>query len=255
MECSENNWGIWQCIDCTLSRSICRHCMRHTHRQSPFHQIECWTGLYYRHVALWEVGTYILVEHHTNIAVCEGLKFQTAFLEKLQLKKDKEEQDKILQMHAASASGLGSATWCTTDSVDAPVAECHDELGEDHEDMEQGVMSDVDFLHWLDTCHENRTESDNLGHGDFTDGTDIDDGDAAEADIPGFIQYLDPSNRSSHREADADADYVDPGSRPKADALNNTYVCIVHTNGIHHLAMVTCLCHGEHNVPLNLVAS
>jgi hypothetical protein len=193
------------------------------------------------------------VEHHTNIAVCEALKFQTAFLEKLQVKKDEEEQDKISKMH--SASGLGSATCHAADSFDAPVVECHDELGEDHEDMEQGVMSDVDFLHWLDTCHENRTELDNLGHGDFTDGTDIDDGDAAEVDIPGFIEYLDPSNRSSLQDADADVDCTDHGSTPKADALNNTYVRIVHTNGIHHLAMVTCLCCGEHNVPLDLVAS
>ena len=41
---------------------------------------------------------------------------------------------------------------------------------------------------------------------------------------------------------------------PKVDALNNAYVWIVHTNGIHHLAMVSCVCHGSHLLPMDLVA-
>ncbi|KAM6489952.1 hypothetical protein JOM56_014531, partial [Amanita muscaria] len=53
-------------------------------------------------------------------------------------------------------------------------------------------------------------------------------------------------------EAGAGADYTP--DIPMADALNNTYVRIVHTNGIHHLAMVTCHCQGAHQVPLDLVA-
>jgi len=40
-----------------------------------------------------------------------------------------------------------------------------------------------------------------------------------------------------------------------ANALNNSYICVVHTNGIHHLAMVTCQCQGEHQIPLDLVTS
>jgi hypothetical protein len=40
-----------------------------------------------------------------------------------------------------------------------------------------------------------------------------------------------------------------------ADALNNSYIRVVHMNGIHHLAMVTCHCQGEHRIPLDLVAS
>ncbi|KAF8235408.1 hypothetical protein L208DRAFT_1173198, partial [Tricholoma matsutake] len=42
---------------------------------------------------------------------------------------------------------------------------------------------------------------------------------------------------------------------PTADALNNSYICVVHTNGIHHLVMVTCQCQGEHQIPLDLVTS
>ncbi|PPQ94598.1 hypothetical protein CVT25_010606 [Psilocybe cyanescens] len=41
---------------------------------------------------------------------------------------------------------------------------------------------------------------------------------------------------------------------PSANGLNNTYVRILHTNGIHYMAMVTCHCRGEHSVPLDLVS-
>jgi len=27
---------------------------------------------------------------------------------------------------------------------------------------------------------------------------------------------------------------------PTSDVLDNTYVCVIHTNGVHHLAMVAC---------------
>ena len=40
-----------------------------------------------------------------------------------------------------------------------------------------------------------------------------------------------------------------------ADSLNNSYIHVVHTNGIYHLAMVTCQCQGEHQIPLDLVTS
>ncbi|KAF8219562.1 hypothetical protein L208DRAFT_1128889, partial [Tricholoma matsutake] len=42
---------------------------------------------------------------------------------------------------------------------------------------------------------------------------------------------------------------------PTADALNNSYICVVHINGIHHLVMVTCQCQGEHRILLDLVSS
>ncbi|KAF8952217.1 hypothetical protein BDZ97DRAFT_2066652 [Flammula alnicola] len=41
---------------------------------------------------------------------------------------------------------------------------------------------------------------------------------------------------------------------PTADAFNNSYVRVVHTNGIHHLAMVSCRCRGPDQLPVDLVA-
>jgi hypothetical protein len=46
----------------------------------------------------------------------------------------------------------------------------------------------------------------------------------------------------------------DRDSRPTADGLNNAYVRVLHTNGIHHIGMVTCSCLGEDKIPLDLVA-
>lgn len=46
-----------------------------------------------------------------------------------------------------------------------------------------------------------------------------------------------------------------PASTPKADGLNNAYVHVLHTNGIHHIGMVTCSCCGQDQIPLDLFAS
>ena len=53
---------------------------------------------------------------------------------------------------------------------------------------------------------------------------------------------------------------LDPGSnfrdlRPEADGLNNAYIRVLHTNGIHHIGLVTCSCRGPKKIPLDLFAS
>ena len=72
--------------------------MRRFHKQSPLHRIEYWTGSYFRRAALWEVGTYILVEHHTKPSVCDSLRFQAEYLERGQKMKDQVEQEMIGKM-------------------------------------------------------------------------------------------------------------------------------------------------------------
>jgi hypothetical protein len=42
---------------------------------------------------------------------------------------------------------------------------------------------------------------------------------------------------------------------PRTDAFNNSYVRVVHTNGIHHLAMVACPCRGDRQIAFDLIAS
>ncbi|KAF8958979.1 hypothetical protein BDZ97DRAFT_1667832 [Flammula alnicola] len=153
--CSDHNWAIWRCIDCTLSTPVCRKCMRFDHRENPLHRIECWTGTHFRRAELWEVGTYLLVPHQLSTPICDSLEFNMTFLETFQIQKDSDEQMKLRDKASASAPAPPS---------------------------------------------EDRT-------------------------------------------------------LPQADALNNTYVRIVHINGIHHLAMVACQCRGADCIPLDLMAS
>src|SRR6266508_1247128 len=40
---------------------------------------------------------------------------------------------------------------------------------------------------------------------------------------------------------------------PNCDTLSNQYVRVVHTNGIHHIALVTCTCQGEENITTDLI--
>ncbi|PPQ80263.1 hypothetical protein CVT25_003702 [Psilocybe cyanescens] len=54
---------------------------------------------------------------------------------------------------------------------------------------------------------------------------------------------------------DADTTTAFTESIPTADGLNNSYVRVVHTNGLHHLAMVSCSCRGANILPLDLMAS
>ncbi|KAF9541075.1 hypothetical protein CPC08DRAFT_650715, partial [Agrocybe pediades] len=50
-----------------------------------------------------------------------------------------------------------------------------------------------------------------------------------------------------------DDNHVD--DTPKTDMLLNSYVRVVHSTGIHHIALVMCSCHGEDSVPVDLLAS
>ena len=46
-----------------------------------------------------------------------------------------------------------------------------------------------------------------------------------------------------------------PLNIPTHDLFNNSYMHIVHTNGLHHLVMVSCQCHGADLLPSDLIAS
>lgn len=44
-------------------------------------------------------------------------------------------------------------------------------------------------------------------------------------------------------------------SAPATDMFNNAYIRIVHTNGIHHIPMLACSCHGERQTAFDIIAS
>ena len=254
--CPFNKRAIWRCVDCSLGSTLCRTCMRVTHRQNPFHRIECWTGTHFRRAELWEVGTYLLVQHQTDQPICNALQFQMNYLETFEDMKDKAEQESANQQaddrHRPSSHHSALAM---TDNM-------ADEIGADDE-----TRADAAFFDSLDGLW--RQGKDNIGHTedslqDFFDGNGNDECEVehADEDIHGFEPYLphpdsmQRNQRVEQTDAELETGNAEPSTRvPTADALNNSYIRVVHTNGIHHLAMVTCHCQGEHRIPLELVAS
>jgi len=75
---------------------------------------------------------------------------------------------------------------------------------------------------------------------------DIQDIDAGTA---GFTSYMDERlgddpNIKSHNSVP---------NAPNCDALNNQYIRVVHTNGIHHIALVCCTCQGHEQITTDLI--
>jgi hypothetical protein len=70
---------------------------------------------------------------------------------------------------------------------------------------------------------------------------------ALQSNVPaGAASYPAESNQANtHNE---------PAATPKMDALCNPYVRVVHTNGVHHIALVYCTCRGQEEAHSDLMA-
>jgi CxC2 like cysteine cluster associated with KDZ transposases len=121
-------------------------------------------------------------------------------------------------------------------------------------EAEAEAEADMDTEADMDIERDENDDEEYLENGDDNGG---------EADLAGFDAYLGPARTEGESHAanfntagnQSDNYNAEAADRPRADELNHTYVRVVHTNGIHHLAMVTCLCDGHDNVVLDLVAS
>lgn len=262
--CTAGNLAIWRCQDCTLSTSLCRKCIRETHRPAPFHRIQSWNGSYFRPASLWEVGTYILVPHLDSEGepLCETLNFQKNFLDSQQVRVDDEEQESLRNKRNMNpASG-------PIPNITEPESEPFRCSGTDpdtemswNDEAQADAAFEAGLNSWL-----NDSPSENV--------MDLNvDSEDAIADIPNVIEYLGPYKDSTTNTANIPGPIPDhgclpdsdtgpsrnPGTdsdnlRPNADGLNNSYVRVIHTNGIHHIGLVTCSCRGQDRIPLDLVA-
>ena len=73
------------------------------------------------------------------------------------------------------------------------------------------------------------------------------------------VEYLGPSNNNSNHSGSIPIPTVENESanyfsQPTAHGLNNNYVHVLHTNGIHHIGLFTCSCHGQDTITLDLFA-
>jgi len=80
--------------------------------------------------------------------------------------------------------------------------------------------------------------------------------DHAEKDVNILPRYLGPET-TLFEQTRTDAVQLDSRREdlPTRNMFYNRYVRVLHTNGLHNLAMVHCLCHGETQLPINLLSN
>jgi hypothetical protein len=240
--CSGRNIGQWRCKDCTAAEVLCRCCMRESHMASPLHRIELWTGSFFRPAALWETGVYILIKHHSHdsgTSLCDTLKFQTKYLDRFQYGRDDVEKERAGQDldHSTESATAGFM----------PVPDA----SSDGQSFESDIFGDVRFDKHMDALY-----GDVDGPGMDDDDETADD-EASEA-LPLPPDYM-PENvihgpQSCPRPTPNDPNQSIGEDIPHGDSLNNPYVRVVHTNGIHHLALVHCHCQGREITHCDIMA-
>ncbi len=240
--CKSKKWAVWRCVDCSLPQTQCRECIRQTHFPNPFHRIERWTGTYFRAAALWEVGLYVLIPHRKGEPLCDALKWQIDCLERLERDRDEIEQRdlqaSLLRFDLRPEANVRQASAAESEADDVEMAPADGSLPP--EDTEEQQEAFERFLDALRADESPQDGSNAAGYGNFDPDDDTVVGDA-DRDVPDLPAYL----AEGHRFA---------GSVPRSDALQNSYVRVVHINGIHHIALVTCECRGGNDLHIDLMA-
>ena len=205
---------------------------------------------------MWEVETYLLVQHHDGESLCDTLEFQKGFLDSQQYRKDDEEQIRL-------KSNINNDT--TEPSAPLLASGLDPKLSDSGENLifNDDSNDDAEFETTLNNLFHHSTTKDFLDENEESNNalTDI-----RKAEYLGPYKESGPevgaasdsgpetgAARESGPELDPGSDFHD--SRPEADGLNNAYVRVLHTNGIHHIRLVTCSCRGPEKILLDLFAS
>lgn len=260
--------GRWRCRDCMFPTLQCRKCMRELHQHEPLHRIECWTGKFFRPAAMWEVGGYILIRHCGELTPCETLQSYKKHLDDIQIEQDNVDQRSC---HAAAAAVNIPDSFCNdNETIRSTVS--------DENNYNKDKRTDDLILAEMDRLNSQRLEK---GGDEVDEILQEDDDEAGEKDcdneaMTGFSGYLKTADGTVKSGA-ANADTANAGTanlgaahsvssiwsenapegtvEPRKDALNNLYTRIAHSNGIHHLAVITCSCRGVGRVPIDLMYS
>ena len=157
-----------------------------THRQNPFHCIECWTGTHFCQSELWEVGTYILVQHNTNHPICQALYFQIQYLESFKYIKDQAEQES-----PSDQADDWQQQWAQPSSPHSASKTYHEweiETAPDSAFLDDETAANSAFLEHLDSIWGQGNGNVDAEHGfeDFFDGNDDSEVQQANEDIHGF---------------------------------------------------------------------
>jgi hypothetical protein len=200
----------------------------------PLHRIECWTGSYFRAADLWEVGNYILVRHHTGDPLCTSLTFQKNLLDGIQNNKDDEEQKTLKEAAMGERLAEMGEHLAAMGSEEPPAATDPSPLS--------CAAAMVNLATGSDTEDDAGSEASEFQE-DY------------EADLGAAYGYNDvpPSAPSTHLATAQLTGFF--SEHPRHDELKNNYVRVVHINGVHHIALVACSCHGSEQTHADLMAS
>lgn len=233
--------------------------MRRAHQHNPLHRIECWTGDHFRNAELWEVGIYLLVRHLSGSApmLCDALRFQMAHLESFEKKKDLGEQQLLRHAGRPTEEHPGHNQWADQEvdmEVEGPELP---PVGLEASDrtVDGDAVEDDRLLQRIEALFNARTgaSADADADAEFDDGDPFTDSDQATTDdnLHTFQPYL---QQSASAHGSIPTSQNSNPVHPSADALDNSYVRVIHTNGVHHLAMVSCRCRGIEIVSSDLIA-
>jgi CxC2 like cysteine cluster associated with KDZ transposases len=103
---------------------------------------------------------------------------------------------------------------------------------------------------------DNNPASVGLSIEDLEDDHKEDDQDNSEDDVAmldSIHGYLGDADADASAWASAAARTLLSPNTPRHDSLSNRYCRVVHVNGIHHIALVTCACHGSEAVHADLM--
>lgn len=228
--------------------------MRTTHQHDTLHRIECWTGEYFRPAALREVGVYILIKHYPMDSICATLKFNVDNLEEIQKRNDTRDQEICRDIQQGAVMREESYPIKENTTI-------IEEPAEDEETTDAMTFFEMDRLRGdaqtatAPTATATPVRTANVLTAQTATATPLRTANILTANIPTATtatasalaaEAAFPQNIPREKE---------PSEIPTGDALNNPYCRIVHINGIHHLAVVSCMCNGEHQLPIDLVHS
>lgn len=240
--------------------------MRTTHADNPLHRIERWTGGYFRSALLWEVGACILVPHHNLLKHCASMDFQLNHLNSVQDTKDRREQSElnvnIFPEPRPSSIPIRNHAQAAEDLMDDQYTAAEPPENNDDEDLaeEEDVPPDEPepMCNWEDVCRTApRASTAALPDENALYSTTPPAAHMSDA-VLSPIGQLPGKTSGAIQSAPANAVVMEaqcipkpmrpvetsPPIAPRADAMNNPFVRVVHTNGIHNISLVYCGCRG-----------
>jgi hypothetical protein len=210
--------------------------MRSSHRSDPFHRIEQWNGTFFEPADLWQVGMFLLVPHHEGQPICETLRLQITFLEQAEIRKDQAEQQLLASLRKSQATR-------PTPPGPGPDVDQHQDMIVEHDERDD--LQDEEFIDYLQRLRDDEY--------DFGEREDEEEEEEEEVG-PAPNQYL-PRDLGIGTGSGSNTNTGASMHTGHSHAFLGTYLRVVHTNGLHNIAMVNCRCRGEDIVPLDLLAS